>query len=152
MSHPAPSCVYRKARKNHPPAPFSLDSSTARRGAAPCGAHALSCPACGAMLCRALECFLFRKYQTTTPASIHSWRKTAYMSSGILYSSPSLQYRYVVVEPRVQHSTAQHSTAQHSTAAQSPLHKAANQVRADQSTCQKKYVSYVMHDASRLFS
>ena len=33
----------------------------------------------------------------------------------------------------------EHSKAQHSTA-QSPLHKAANQVRADQSTYQKKFV------------
>ena len=45
-------------------------------------------------------------------------------------------YGYVVeyLQPYREHSTAQHSTAQ------SPLHKAANQVRADQSTYRKKYV------------
>ena len=43
--------------------------------------------------------------------------------------------KYVVVEPRPQDSTAQHSTA----VAQSPLHNASkDQVRADQSTYQKK--------------
>ena len=46
----------------------------------------------------------------------------------------------------------EHSTAQHSTA-QSSLHKAANQVRADQSTYQKKNVRVNnMHAASGLFS
>ena len=47
---------------------------------------------------------------------------------------------YVVVEPR-----AQQSTAKHSAVARPPLHKAAsNQVRADQSTYQKKYIGKCM--------
>ena len=46
----------------------------------------------------------------------------------------------------------EHSKAQHSTA-QSPLHNAANQVRADQSTYQNMYqVCTYMHAVSGLFS
>ena len=51
-----------------------------------------------------------------------------------VYSGSSM-YEYVVVE----YQNREHSKAQQSTA-RSHLHKAANQVRADQSTYQKKYV------------
>ena len=94
----------------------------------------------------------------------HTEVARASMSSSILYSSIELSfsiffhrpcfsavpvysntstavrsmYEYGVVEPRAQHSTAQHSTAE------SPLQKAANQVRADQSTSEKKYVRTCM--------
>ena len=149
-----------ESKKNtHTPAPFSLatSSSTPQRRAVPSGVVPfVRCRAlpCCAMLCRALQCFLFRTYQTTTLASIQRWREPACISSSILYcslhfplffglqqTSSSGTYAATnsstavactsmsVVEPRAQQSTAQ-----------SPLHKAANQIRADQSTYQNKCV------------
>ena len=135
-----------------------------RRGAAPCGAvrcRAVRAVPCFAVLCRALHSVLFRAYQTTTLASIQSLPEPACMSSSIYTAAACcLQFPLIfglqqtsssgtyaatnsstavctsmyVVEPRAQQS-----------AAQSPLHKAANQVRADQSTYQKKYSMYVPH-------
>ena len=145
MSHPA---AYSRKQTRHAPAPFSLASSTARRSVVRC--RAVSCPASGAVPCRALQSFLFRAHQTTTLliASMQSWPEPACMSSSILYSCclyfplflglqqtssggtyaatnnrTAVCTSMYVVEPRAQQSTAEHSAI--------PLHKAANQIRAD---------------------
>ena len=144
-----PAAYIAESTEAHAPAPFSLASSTAPRSAV--RGRALRAVPCGAVLCRALQSVVFRAYQSTTLASIQSWPEPACMSSSILCGCclrfPLLsfifhcfldcnkhpqagrmqqqtaipQYVYTsmyVVEPRAQHS-----------AAQSPLHKAANQVR-----------------------
>ena len=113
---------------------------------------------CCTVLCRALQSFLFRTYQTATLACIQSWREPTCLSSSIGYislhfpllfglqqTSSSSTYAAInsstavvctsmyVVEPRAQQSTAQ-----------LPPDKAANLLRADQSTCQKKDVRTCM--------
>ena len=131
---------------------------------------AVSCPAilcrtvpCCAVRCRALLCFLFRTYQTTTIANIQSCREPAcprafytavlilhfpfflnglFFYALLIYSNSSA----AVVRTSMlsfEHQSREHSKAQHSTA-QSPLYKAANQVRADQRTYKKKYVRTCM--------
>ena len=71
-------------------------------------------------------------------AFFHFWGGNLFYAVPICSNSSSM-FEYVVVE----YQNREHSTAQHSTA-QSPLHKTANQVRADQSTCQKRHVRTCM--------
>ena len=139
----------------------------------------MSCPAvrcgtvpCCAVLLPALLCFFFRTYQTTTLARRLSWREPAYprafytaplsrlfplffLGGGVMLyqysnSSSSMSIRTSMLLSIKTASTAQHSTAKHSTA-QSPLHKAANQVRTCQSEYVFKEVYTYTHATSRLF-
>ena len=139
--------------KTHTHTPLSSSLPAQRRSAAPCCA----------VRCRALPCcaelrLLFRIFQTTTLASRQSGREPAYPRAfftallwSLLFSlfylfwafslyctgySSSTMCVYVVGEYLQEY--REHSTAQ------SPLHRTANQVRADQSTYQNKYVPTFM--------
>ena len=151
----------------------------------PCGVVPCRDVPCCAVTCRAVPCFaaLSISYIPGDNASKHIELARASVSPSISFSSsvePSFSnffngpfftlYRYTetaVCTSMLWLSIRTASTAKQSAAqtAQSPLHKAANQVRADQSTYQKKYVSTCVlrpvcfpgawsswHFASRLFA
>ena len=124
------------------PTPLSLARSKARRSA---------------VRCRAEPCFLFRTYQTTL-ASIQSWRKPACPRAFIQQCEPSFSIFFnghffycagihnsstAVVCMDMSSLSREHSKTLHNTV-QSPLHKAANQVRDDERAYQKEYVRTFM--------
>ena len=144
--------------KAHPPSSAELAQ---RRSVAPCRAVRCRALPCGAVLCCvgpccAVLCCAFssehtRQQQTEwARASMSSSINTAVLSllfpdvfrwgGGLfLFCTGTQQQQYLVVYTSMfSLSIGIASTTQHSTA-QSPLHKAANQVRADQSTYPKKY-------------
>ena len=133
-----------------------------QRRAVPCGVVPCRAVLCPAVRCRAVPCcaVLSLSYIPGVNASKHTELTRASMSSNILCSSlhfpfleGSLFFHPVPVYGNSSSTAAvcssmlslnrEHSNVQHSTA-QSPLNKAANQVCADQSTYQNKYVRTCM--------
>ena len=150
------------------PAQLSLARSTAQRSAVRCRALP-----CGAVLCRAVPCFAVLspsnipddsagKEPELARASMYVFEHyTAVLSllfpdvfrwgGGLfLFCTGTQQQQYLVVYTSMfSLSIGIASTTQHSTA-QSPLHKAANQVRADQSTYPKKYGRIRTYSSTRI--